>query len=1782
VGLACRFPDADDAAALLDVVLTRRQAFRRIPRCRLDLGDYYSEDPAAPDATYSRRAALLEGWQFDRAAFGVPEAVVRAADPAHWLALETAACALAAAGFPGGVGLDGRRTGVVIGNTLGGDGSRAAALRLRWPYVRRVITDALAAREIPRGQAAKVVRAAKDSYLAPFPPVTGDSLAGSGPAAIAARICGCFGFRGGGHAVDGSHASSLLAVISAATALAAGDLDVALAGGVDISLDPLELVGLAKARVLAAREIRVYDEKPTGFLPGEGCGVVVMMRAADARAADLPVYAEIAGWGVASAGALGLAEPDPESQLLALHRAYERAGVDPADLQLIEGQGTGTAAGDTAELTALAELREGARRRAALGSITANIGHARAAAGAAGLIKSVLAISSGLIPAATGCRQPHPLLRDQAAMWLPRATEPWPEGTRIAGVSALGADGGAAHLVLRREPDRHAGRVPGRYRARAQRRHASLTSGVPGFLGTAASAAGSAAEPAGTAATQPAGDDAPIATVYLMHAPDRSAMSSLLARIADVATWLSDAELCDLACQLARDAQVQSPVRVAIVASTQEQLAALARQAMAMLPELGDGQLASRPGIFAADGADGRVTLLLPGGDVQASLAGLGWLGRLGVDAAAAIGHGAGEICGLVWAGCLDEADCVALATPGSVEAAASLQLAEPERRLILASTGSELVTADQARELLTAWLATRAQPSSPMPDAPQAGAAGASLLLETDHGQALTTAADGPGSAPTVSLGTGAGDSAAAPAAAALFAIGALARPEELVAGLPSRPIDIWRAQRFIVNPCGGPPEEPTAPPAAARSAEAASQPGAAPAQAAAESTLGIGSWARCFAERLREPDPAVSAADEGPWRVRAATRQSFGPLVDAIFDDDPQAGCALAVVGDPVDPDSCAVALAAARDAISSGRLVMITHGPGFSGFLASLHAEHPRLGVTVLRVPESAEGLRAARQFAVAEPGRFRELVIDTGGRVHEPAMELVDVPGIGEFPLGPDDVVLVSRGARGAGLALAQVLACCGAPIAVIGRGGPGEDTEVAAGLERLRSAGARIAIEVADPASPADMAAALQRIEGRFGPVTVVGHAAGAGTQRPVAELTDEEIRAHVAAEISGLDHMLGAVRTSRLRLIATFGSVAGRYGLAGEALLALASGSLAERGERLAASIDGCRALHVDWPAWSGPGLGDRPGFAQSLARAGVMPVRITEGSRLLLKMLATPELPTRIAVHGRIGELRRPDGAPPPAPLPGGGTGRFLERVLVHYPGVELVCEARLSLRTDPYVGDHRVDGLPVLPATMALEAMAQAASALAGRPLRRATGVSMNAPVVVPAGSPDSAVVIRICALRDRDSVTVALRCEDSGLVVDHFRAQFSAADLGPDSAATSRAAGLPELEEMPASHSGIVDGTELYGPVCFQSGRLRRIALLPEVTSRSCRALVRGGDDQPWFGEPDGAPRAELILGSPGLNDACWHVLQACVPHRRLLPAGCESVTFSGSPAAGAVEVRAVEVRAVEVGATASGADGDAATLIPRQAALPVPDSVGVWDVEAVDAAGLPLAIWRGLRLADVGPLPRNAAWPPSLLAVYLERSLASLGLCADLQVTVQCSQPDPAGPGHRGGAVIPRQPSSPEHQAPDPLQGFTLSVQAGGTAACGWAAADPSSAPEPAVGQNLTEAASQLRGRLGEPAAVIKARLAAIASCLSKAGLAATTPVACEGSGGIAREDWVLLRAPAGDIACTVVEISGMSSPVAIAIMVGIPASAGTGGPTEAAGPVRTGAGTARHE
>ncbi|WP_346622473.1 SDR family NAD(P)-dependent oxidoreductase [Blastococcus montanus] len=695
VGMACRYPGVSNPTELWQDVLARRRAFRDLPEDRVSAR--YRGGADEPDRAYVRRAAVLRDWAFDREQFKIPGGLYRATDQAHWLALETAAAALADTGYENGVGLSGDDVGVLLGNSLTGEFSRASVMRLRWPFVADAAATALEAGGVAPEVAADVLKHMERRYKEPFPVPGTETLTGALSNTIAGRVCNYFNFRGTGYTVDGACASSLLAVMTAGRALVAGELDFALAGGVDMSIDPFELVGFSRLGALAQDEMRVYDAAPTGFLPGEGCGVVALMRADDAERAGLRIYAEIIGWGTSSDGQGGLSRPTSGGQVLAMRRAYAMAGLAPAAPQLLEGHGTGTPVGDATEIEALLTIRgtvtEGA---AALGSVKANIGHTKAAAGVAGLIKATLAVHHAVIPPVTGCERPHPLLDGGASLRLPLTAEAWQDPTRWAGVSSMGFGGINGHLVLRSAP------------------------------GSEPSAGGTITPALRRWAGDPGGPE-----VLVVAAGSRSDLVRRLQTLQAAAPALSDAEVRDVAASMWHQGEADGPWRAALVVDSPAELARAAAAAAEAAADwdghlfvdrargvaLGADRFRTRVGLmFPGQAApvrprlawwaapDGMADLVVDTGDrpttetdaaqpaiLRQEVAALRWLEELGVTAVAAVGHSLGEIAALHWGGALSARAAVELAarrgevmarygTPGSTMATIAASTDEVRR----------------------------------------------------------------------------------------------------------------------------------------------------------------------------------------------------------------------------------------------------------------------------------------------------------------------------------------------------------------------------------------------------------------------------------------------------------------------------------------------------------------------------------------------------------------------------------------------------------------------------------------------------------------------------------------------------------------------------------------------------------------------------------------------------------------------------------------------------------------------------------------------------------------------------------------------------------------------------------------------------------------------------------------------------------------------------------------------------------------------------------------------
>jgi enediyne polyketide synthase len=684
VGIALRYPDADTPEELWRNVLAGRRAFRKLPDVRMRADDYYSADKNAPDRHYTQKAAVLEGFQFDRVKYRIGGSTFRSTDMTHWLALDTAARALEDAGFPAAEGLPKETTGVIIGDTLTGEFSRANLMRLRWPYVRRTVGAALREQGWDDREIGVFLGQLEQRYKSPFPPIDEDSLAGGLANTIAGRVCNYFDLGGGGFTVDGACSSSLLSVSTVCNALAAGQIDAAIAGGVDLSIDPFEVIGFAKTGALSTSEMRVYDRHSNGFWPGEGCGMLVLMRDEDAVRLGKRRYATIAGWGYSSDGKGGITRPEAHGHRLAIDRAYRQAGFGFETVSYIEGHGTGTAVGDATELEAFS----GARKDAApdgppayIGTVKGNFGHTKAAAGVAGLIKAILSVRNQIIPPASSHYETHPVLAgDQPALRVPTTAELFPQNIPVrAAVSSMGFGGINAHVVVENADGVTTPRT-------------SLDQDTQALVRSRQDA-----------------------ELLLLDAAGIAELRGQVAQLASITSQVSFAELGDVAATLAASL-ADRPIRAAVVARSPEEAERRFTKLLTMLDNGARAVLDQADGVYLGNAAvQPRIAFLFPGqgagrrgdggalrqrfedvdalyqkaalptdGDlvatdvaqpriVTASVAGLRVLSALGIEAVTAAGHSLGELTALHWAGAMDEETLLrAAATRGKVMAQAS------------------------------------------------------------------------------------------------------------------------------------------------------------------------------------------------------------------------------------------------------------------------------------------------------------------------------------------------------------------------------------------------------------------------------------------------------------------------------------------------------------------------------------------------------------------------------------------------------------------------------------------------------------------------------------------------------------------------------------------------------------------------------------------------------------------------------------------------------------------------------------------------------------------------------------------------------------------------------------------------------------------------------------------------------------------------------------------------------------------------------------------------------
>ncbi|MGB8407351.1 MAG: sulfolipid-1 biosynthesis phthioceranic/hydroxyphthioceranic acid synthase [Mycobacterium sp.] len=419
IGMACRLPGGiESPEELWESLLRGDDKVTIVPRDRWDAEEYYDPEPGVPGRSVSKWGAFLDDVAgFDADFFGISDREATAIDPQHRLMMETAWEAVEHAGIDPKT-LSGSVTGVFLGMTHGDYQLVAAdAHAIEGPY----------------------------------------GFTGNNYSMASGRIAYHLGVHGPAYTVDSACSSSLLAVHMACRSLHDGESDAALAGGVNIVLEPRKMSsGSAQGMLSPTGHCHAFDIDADGFVSGEGAVVLMMKRLDDAQRDGDRILAVVRGTATNQDGhTVNIATPGEEAQVAVYRRALDVGGVDPTTVGFVEAHGTGTPVGDPIEFGSLATVY-GTAGPCVIGSVKTNLGHAQSASGAIGLMKAVLALQHGVVPKNLYFNQmPPEIARIKTELFVPQTNTPWPttnDHPRRAAVSAYGLSGTNVHAVLEEAP----------------------------------------------------------------------------------------------------------------------------------------------------------------------------------------------------------------------------------------------------------------------------------------------------------------------------------------------------------------------------------------------------------------------------------------------------------------------------------------------------------------------------------------------------------------------------------------------------------------------------------------------------------------------------------------------------------------------------------------------------------------------------------------------------------------------------------------------------------------------------------------------------------------------------------------------------------------------------------------------------------------------------------------------------------------------------------------------------------------------------------------------------------------------------------------------------------------------------------------------------------------------------------------------------------------------------------------------------------------------------------
>ncbi len=451
VGMASLFAKARNLQEYWQNILNKIDCITDVPSSHWSIEDYYDPNPRNPEEkTYCKRGGFMPHVDFNPMEFGIPPNILEVTDVSQLLGLVVAKEAMEDAGYGSSREFNRETVGVILGVAMAKQLGMPLAARLEYPVWEKVLKSSGLSDEDTQ----KIIKKIKSAY------VNWDENAFPGMLAnvIAGRIANRLNFGGINCVIDAACASSLGALKMAISELVEHRCDMMLTGGVDTDNTIMAYMCFSKTPAVTPSEtVKPFDAKSDGMMLGEGVGMIVLKRLEDAVRDNDKIYAVIKGIGTSSDGRYkSIYAPRLEGQVAALKRAYEDAGCSPTSVSLMEAHGTGTMAGDPTEFGSLKEFfgePDSKRQHIALGTIKSQIGHTKAAAGAASLIKTALALHHKILPPTINVTEPNPKLNiKNSRFYLNTETRPWiraeGEPPRRAGVSSFGFGGTNYHVVM--------------------------------------------------------------------------------------------------------------------------------------------------------------------------------------------------------------------------------------------------------------------------------------------------------------------------------------------------------------------------------------------------------------------------------------------------------------------------------------------------------------------------------------------------------------------------------------------------------------------------------------------------------------------------------------------------------------------------------------------------------------------------------------------------------------------------------------------------------------------------------------------------------------------------------------------------------------------------------------------------------------------------------------------------------------------------------------------------------------------------------------------------------------------------------------------------------------------------------------------------------------------------------------------------------------------------------------------------------------------------------------